>query len=131
MSGPFIPPTPEKAVDSSPPTMDSDDDYTDEFDNHNCIMANEDSTSVEEVASDGFDIDFENEISDGVPRACTISNFLHDNDNDQDDDNDDDDDDDDDNDVKEQLVLSTRNGDKYEYCDQKESLTSPDDTIQW
>jgi hypothetical protein len=71
-------------------------------------MANEDSTSVEEVVANVFDSDFENEFPDGVPRACTISHFLHDNDNDQDDDDDDDDHDDyDDDDVEEQLVVST------------------------
>jgi hypothetical protein len=69
MSGPFIPLTPNKPVDLSPP-MDLDDDYMDKFDNQNC-MANKDSTLVDEVAADGFDSDFENKIPDGVPCACT------------------------------------------------------------
>jgi len=34
-------------------------------------MVNEDSTSVEEVAANGFDSDFENRFPDGVPPACT------------------------------------------------------------
>jgi hypothetical protein len=63
MSSPFIPPTPDEPVDSSPP-VDLDDDYMDEFDNQNC-MANEDSTSVEEAVADGFDSDFENKFPDG------------------------------------------------------------------
>jgi len=83
MSGPFIPPTPDEPVDSSPP-VDLDDDYADdEFDNQNC-MVNEDSISVEEVAADGFDSDFQNKFPDGVPFR-----HLHENDDDQDDDNDD------------------------------------------
>jgi hypothetical protein len=122
MLGPFIPPTPDEPVDSSPP-VDLDNDYAnDEFNNHN----------IEEVAADRFDSDFENEIPDGVPRASTISHLLHGNDDDDndDDDNDDDDDDNDDDDVDEELlVVSTRNGHKYEYCDQNEFLTSPDDTV--
>jgi hypothetical protein len=55
---------------------------------------------------------------------------LHgDNDDDPDDDDDDDYDDDNGDDVDEELLVSTRNGDKYEYCDQEESLTAPDDTV--
>jgi hypothetical protein len=98
MSGPFIPLTSGKPVDSSPP-VDLDDAYVDnEFDYQN-FMANEYSTSVEKVAPDGFDSDFENKFPDGVPPACTISShFLHDNDDDQDDDDDDNDDDNNNND---------------------------------
>jgi hypothetical protein len=93
MLGPFIPPTPDEPVDSSPP-MDLGDDYVDdEFNNDN----------VEEVAADRFDSDFENEIPDGVPHASTISCLLHGNDNDDDEDNDEDDDDDDD-DVDKELL---------------------------
>jgi hypothetical protein len=93
-------------------------------------MSNNDSISVEEVSADGFDSDFENEYPDCVPRASTIINPLHDNDDDLDDDDYDDYDDDDGDDVDEELLpVSTRNGDKYEYCDQKHSLTAPDDTV--
>jgi hypothetical protein len=44
MWGPFISPTPDEPIDSSPP-MDLDNDYMDKFINQNC-MADEDSTSV-------------------------------------------------------------------------------------
>jgi hypothetical protein len=65
MSGLFIPPTPDKPVDSSPP-MDLDDNYMDKIDNQNCMM-DKDSTPVEGVVADGFDNDFENKFPDGVP----------------------------------------------------------------
>jgi hypothetical protein len=102
MAGPFIPPTPDKTVDSSP-LVDLDDDFMDKFDNHYC-MADEESTSVEGVVADGFDSDFKNKFPDGVPCACTISHFLHDNNNDQDGNGDGNDDDDDDNDNDDNLV---------------------------
>jgi hypothetical protein len=34
---------------------------------------------IHKLAADRFDSDFENKIPDGVPHACTISHFLHDN----------------------------------------------------
>jgi hypothetical protein len=83
MSGPFIPPTPDKPVDSSLP-IDLDYDYTDKFNNQNC-MADEDLTSIEGVVADGFDTSiFQNRFPDCVP-------FSHSHENNNDQDNDDDD----------------------------------------
>jgi hypothetical protein len=81
MLGPFIPPTPDKPVDSSP-HMDLDDDYMDKFDNQNCT-ADKDSTSVEGVVADGFHSDLQHKFPDGVPFS-----HLHENDDDQDDNDD-------------------------------------------
>jgi hypothetical protein len=81
MSGPFIPPTPDEPVDSSP-HMDLDDDYMDKFNNQNC-MADKDLTSVVGLVADGFDSDFQNKFPDGVPFS-----HLHEKDNGQDDNDD-------------------------------------------
>ena len=102
--------------------MDVNNDDLYDYDNNN-DMADEDSLLCEGV-DHGFDSDVEDEIPDGLPRARTFSLLMgRSNSSEQEEDEEDEEDDD----VEEQVVV-TKTGHKYEYYDQEDFPTLPDDT---
>ena len=102
--------------------MDVNNDDLYDYDNNN-DMADEDSLLCEGV-DHGFDSDVEDEIPDGLPRARTFSLLMgRSNSSKQEEDEEEEEDDD----VEEQVVV-TKTGHKYEYYDQEDFPTLPDDT---
>ena len=92
------------------------------YDYHNNNdMADEDSLLCEGV-DHGFDSDVEDEIPDGLPRARTFSLLMGCSNSSKQEEEEEEDDD-----VEEQVVV-TKTGHKYEYYDQEDFPTLPDDT---
>ena len=102
--------------------MDVNNDDFHDYDNNNG-MADEDSSLGEGLAH-GFDSDVEDEIPDGVPRARTFSLLMGWSNSSKEEEEEVEEEDDN---VEEQVVV-TKKGDKYEYYDQEDFPTLPDDT---
>ena len=99
----------------------NNDDFYDYHNNND--MSDEDSLLCEGV-DHGFDSDVEDEIPDGLPRARTFSLLMgRSNSSEQEEDEEEEEDDD----IEEQVVV-TKTGHKYEYYDQEDFPTLPDDT---
>ena len=102
--------------------MDVNNDDFYDYDNNNGML-DEDSLLCEGVAH-GFDSDVEDEIPDGVPCARTFSLLMGWSNSSKEEEEEVEEEDDN---VEEQVVV-TKKGDLYEYYDQEDFPTLPDDT---